>query len=129
MPANSTATAPRAVIHLYRDDLEACVVAALNRLPIDDRERVLRRHGGRNALLQHRLDERDNLLIELAAHYDLPSGRKIARAINADLRHHRIDTSPPTDSKRVLLRRILVLIGDGKLPGAVQIRSILAGAR
>jgi hypothetical protein len=127
MSASSTAARP--VIHLYRDDLESCVVEALNRLPIEDRERVLRRHGGKNAMLQHRLDERDKLLIELAAHYDLPSGRKIAKAINADLRHHRIDTSPPADSKRVLLWRILVLIGDGKLPGAVQIRSILAGAR
>src|ERR1700719_423172 len=96
MPDSTAAARP--VIHLYRDNLESCVVEALNRLPIEDRERVLRRrHAGKNAMLQHRLDERDKLLIGLSAHYDLTSGRKIARAINADLRHHRIDTLPPTD--------------------------------
>ncbi len=82
-----------------------------------------------SARRQHRLDDRDNLIRELAAHYNLPSGRQIAAAINADLRRHRIDTPLPADNKRALLRRILVLIANGKIPGAGQIGDVLAGKR
>ena len=119
-----------AQVTLTGTNTTACTISGLTWL-IDagaDVDRLWRMHASPSARRRRRLAARDAAIGELAALYDLPSGRQLADAVHRDLRRHRTDTAPPVDSKRALLRRILVL-GAGKLPGPAHIRAVLAGLK
>src|ERR1700680_1375771 len=130
MSMTMTSNAPLpSLVTLTAESTSLCLIGGAASMPADDRERWFRRYGSANALRQWRLDDRDAAIRQLAALYDAASGRALARAIHTDLRRHRIDTAARTDDRRVLLRKILVLIGAGKIPGVVQLKSILSGGR
>ena len=128
---STTCIASPSLVTLTGVNTTACTISGLTWM-IDagaDVERLWRMYASPSARRRRRLAARDAAIGELAALYDLPSGRQLADAVHRDLRHHRIDTAPPVDSKRVLLRRILVLGGAGKLPGPAHIRAVLAGLK
>jgi transposase-like protein len=131
MSASSTAARP--VIHLYRDELESCVVEALNRLPIEDRERVLRRHGGANALRQWRRDQRNAAIRDVAddCRGDLAPTerareirRRLALYAGGMWRFER--NQPPEDAERARMHRVLVL-QRGRAPSFSMVWRALAG--
>jgi transposase-like protein len=132
MSESSTAAA-RPVIHLYRDNLEACVVAALNRLPIEDRERVLRRHGGKNALKQWRRDQRDAAIRDVAddcRNITAPTERaeEIRRqlALYAGGAYRFEPNRPPEDRARARMHRVLTL-QNGRVPSFSTVWRALPG--
>jgi hypothetical protein len=113
---------------------DTLVVRLMGTMPLAEAEQLARSMATGRRWQRRRLDERDELILQLVAHYDLTKSRKIAAAIHSDLVRygasgHRVNRAPPADDKRALLHRVLDLIGDGKIPGAVQIRSILSGGR
>jgi hypothetical protein len=112
---------------------DALVVSLLDTMAFGDVERFLRRHGGKNALNQRRLDARDAAIRELAAGRTEGSGRALAKAIRTDLIRYGASgyrrSAPPADDRRALLHKILDLVGDRKIPSAGQLREILAGKR
>jgi hypothetical protein len=131
MPDSTAAARP--VIHLYRDNLEACVVEALNRLPIEDRERVLRRHGGKNALKQWRRDQRDAAIRDAAddcRNITKPTERadEIRRqlALYAGGAYRFERNRPPGDPARARLHRVLML-QRGRVPSFSTVWRALAG--
>jgi len=131
IPANSAS--PSRVV-LSGDNTTACIVSGLDSMPFNDVARLFARYGSANALRQRRLDRRDDAIRQLVMHYDATGGRPLADAIRRDLLRYaasgyRVNPAPPADAKRALLHQILDLIGSGKVPGATQMRTILAGVR
>jgi hypothetical protein len=130
----TTNSALPSLVTLTAESTTLCIVYGFDSMPVDQAARLLRRLGSPSALRRRRLDERDSAICDLVAHYDLASGRQLAEAVHRDLVRyaasgHRVNTAPPADAKRALLHQILDLIGGGKIPGAEQIREILAGKR
>jgi len=80
------------------------------------------------------LDQRDNVIRQLAAHYTATSGRALADALRRDLLRYAASAyrfernRPPEDPMRVLLHRILA-IGDGRVPSFELIRRALGGSK
>jgi transposase-like protein len=125
--------AARPVIHLYRDNLESCVVEALNRLPIEDRERVLRRHGGKNALKQWRRDQRNAAIRDVAddcCEITKPTERadEIRRrlALYAGGMWRFEKSRLPEDPERARMHRVLAL-QRGRVPSFSMVWRALAG--
>jgi hypothetical protein len=130
----NSASPTRVVISITDNDTTSCIVSLSETMPHADIRRMLARHFSANALKLRRLDRRDDVIRQLRQLYDLDSGRQIAEAINRDLHRYgasgfRVNKVPPADEKRGLLHRVLDLIGTGEIPGAGQIREILAGKR
>jgi hypothetical protein len=132
MTTNSTAAA--ALVQVVDNNTTACIVSLMGTMPPDDRDRLMRRYGSANVLRQWRLDDRDAAIRQLAAGYAEGSGRALADVLHRDLLRYaasgyRVNPAPPADDRRAMLHRVLDLIGGGKVPSAVQLRSILAGVR
>jgi hypothetical protein len=95
MPA--TSSAPPSLVTLTGTNTTLCIVSGSDSMPLSDIQQMLARHFSPSALRRRVLDERDNLIRELVAHYDFGAvGRSPRRStlICAAMRRAVIGTYP-----------------------------------
>src|SRR5437868_10982678 len=130
MPATSSAGGTPTLVTLTAESTALCMVSGLASMPLGDIRLFLARHCSPSALRRRVLDQRDDVIRQLAAHYTATSGRALAEVISRDLRRYGASgyqvNPAPADDKRGLLHRALDL-GGGKTPGPANIRRILGG--
>ena len=78
-------SAPPPLVTISGTNTTSCIVSGINTMSVADIRSFLARHCSPSALRRRMLDQRDNVIRQLAAHYTATSGRALADALRRDL--------------------------------------------